>query len=111
MSLLVGLLILVLLAVPVVISLKRSTELFVLRIVEGKARLVRGRLPPRLFEDMSDVVSHPPVKTGQIRVVVERATPRLVLDKGELPAGQLQRLRNVLGRHRTQQIRAGKLRA
>jgi hypothetical protein len=110
MFLLFALLILALLALPLAIAIGRSTELFVLTVTRGDARLVRGRLPPRLFHDLCDVLSHPPAAAASIRVVTEGGRPRVVVSRGSLPAGQLQRLRNLVGSYQTQQIRTGKRR-
>ena len=107
MPLLLGLLILALLCVPLIISIRRSTELFVLRVRKGRVHFVRGRIPRALLEDIGDVVRRPRVVSAELRVVREGGRPRL-LARGQLDEGQTQRLRNVLGRWQVAQIRAGR---
>ena len=96
--------------VPLAVALRRSTELFVLEVDAGTARLRRGRLPQRLLNDINDVVGRPPVARAQVRVVVDDGQPRVMI-RGSLPQAQVQQLRNVVGCYRTAQIRAGQRRA
>ncbi|HEY3237471.1 MAG TPA: DUF3634 family protein [Polyangiaceae bacterium] len=110
MSLLYALLILALLALPLGIAIRRSTELFVVTVTRGNTRLVRGRLPPRLFNDLCDVLGHPPAASARVNVIAQAGHPRVVVSRGSLPAGQLQRLQNLVGSYQTQQIRSGKRR-
>lgn len=110
MWILVGLAIIAVLALPLVAAIKNSTELFLLDVKNGKPTLRRGRLPPRLFSDIQDVVAHPPVESAHVRVVAENAKPRVLPDPG-LSEGRLQQLRNVVGRFEVVQIRSGRRRA
>jgi len=98
------------LAVPLVIAIRHSTELFQIKVDKGKASLVRGRLPQRLYNDIKDIVHRPAVAHATIRCVAESGTPRVLPDEG-LDEGQLQRLRNVVGHFEIAQIRNGKLRS
>jgi len=107
-SLAVGLLILVVLAVPLGWAIYRSNELFCVDVVAGKARLVRGRVPQRLFDDVVEVVKTPRVDAARIRVVTEDGHPRVMVAKGNVSEGQLQQLRNVVGTFRIAEIRAGR---
>ena len=104
----IGLLILAVLAAPLARAIWRSNELFCIDVIAGKPRVVRGRLPQRLLDDLSDVLGRPQVKQARLRVVVEDGLPRLIVAQGDLPDGQLQQLRNVVGTYRTQEIRAGR---
>ena len=76
MALLYGLLILAVLAIPLWVSLRRANELFVVKVVGGRASLVRGRIPEGLLGDLDDVVRRPRVKKATIRVVREGGRPR-----------------------------------
>jgi hypothetical protein len=105
MDLLVGILILAVLALPLVIALSRANELFCVRVRGGKFRLVRGRLPARLLEDIRDVLKRARVQDGQLRVVSEQGKPRVVA-RG-IREADLQKLRNVVGSYQVAQIRAG----
>jgi hypothetical protein len=86
---------LVLAAIPLVVALVRANELFCV-VARGKAvRLVRGRVPQRLLDDMTDVLRAMPVTKAVVRVVVEEKRPRVYVD-GDLSPEQKQRLRNTV---------------
>jgi hypothetical protein len=87
--------------------LRRATELFCVHVRDGAVRHVRGRIPPSLFSDLCDVLAAPRVANAVVRAVTRGGEPRLLVE-GELGADQLQRLRNVLGRFKTAQIRSGR---
>ena len=89
---------------PLVLALVRANELFFVRVRDGSVRLVRGRLPPRLFDDLNDVVRKPAVLRAELRAVNEGGRPRLYAE-GELSPEHKQRLRNVIGAWTVQQIR------
>ena len=107
MWLLVGFGIIALLSVPFFLSLRRATELFVLRVRNGEVSVARGRLPERLFRDIQDVLRRTPPKQAEVKTIVSAKRPKLIVS-GDIPEGQLQQLRNVVGRYETAQIRAGK---
>jgi hypothetical protein len=105
----IGWLLLVALALallPLIISVQRATELFVVKVRDGKAFIFRGRIPQSLLDEIDDVVRSPKVATAELRVVRRSGKPELSA-RGELRAEQLQRLRNVLGRYPVQRIAAG----
>ena len=107
MSLFVGLALLAVLAVPLAVAIWRSNELFCLDVHGGRVRFVRGRIPQRLLDDLSDVLRRPPVRDARLRAVSEDRRPRLVVSSGHVGEGQLQQLRNVLGTWELAKIRAG----
>ena len=90
---------------PLVLAIVRANELFMLRVRDGAVRVVRGRVPPRLFDDVADVVRKPAVVRADPRAVSEGGRPRLYAE-GELSPEHKQRLRNVIGSWTVQQIRA-----
>lgn len=92
---------------PLWIALRRSTELFVLRVRDGETQHVRGRLPPMLLQELREILATPPVSTATVRVVRENGRPR-VLVTGPLGEAQVQRLRNVVGRFPLAQILGGR---
>lgn len=102
--LLIGVLLAVL--IPFGIAIRRSTELFVLRAKQGRARAVRGRIPPRLFDELEDVFQRNG-SSGELRVLSERGSPVANM-KGEFSAAARQQVRNVLGQYPLARIRAGK---
>jgi hypothetical protein len=109
MSLVVALILLAVLAAPLVFSILRSTELFVVRASAGKFELVRGRMPPALKSELDDIARRNELDGAEVRAIVEGGAPRLLF-KGSISAGAEQQLRNVVGRFRLVQLRGGSLR-
>jgi hypothetical protein len=95
---------LLLLASPLVLAVMRANELFVVKIHKGEARLARGRVPPRLLDDIRDVVRG--VNRGRLHCVSESGKPALYA-VGALSAAEKQRLRNLVGTWTVAQIRSG----
>jgi hypothetical protein len=95
-----------LLLVPLVISIRRSTELFRLRVRAGTAHLKRGRIPQSLLGDFNDIVSSPPVQDAEVWALRRDGRAEL-MTSGEIRADQVQRLRNALGMYSLQRIMAG----
>jgi Protein of unknown function (DUF3634) len=95
-----------LLLLPLVIGIRRATELFVVRVRDGEAHFFRGRIPQSLLDEIGDVVRSPRVQEAELRVVRRGGRPELSARGGLVP-DQLQRLRNVLGRYSVQRIAAG----
>jgi hypothetical protein len=106
MTWLLTILALSLLVIPLVISVRRSTELFRVTVREGKARFVRGRMPQSLLTDLEDIVRSPPIERAELWAVLQSGRARLET-KGEISADQRQRLRNAVGLYSLQRIRAG----
>jgi hypothetical protein len=78
-------------------------------VIEGKPRLVKGRMPHRLHHDFEDVLSDHAIERADVRIVVEGGRPRL--SARGLDDGREQQLRNVLGPWKVAQIRAGRRQA
>lgn len=98
-------LLLLLATAPLVVALLRANELFYLRIQEdGRLRVARGRIPPRLLRDLADVLKDPAVTHGALRGVSEDGRVRLYAE-ADLTEGQRQRLRNVVGGWAVTQVR------
>src|SRR5690349_9310743 len=79
----------------IVVAMYRSRELFVLAVQGGKTRVVRGKPPHGLLQDLADVFERAGVERAEIKVIREGGKPRLV--SSDLPEHALQRARNVLG--------------
>jgi hypothetical protein len=107
MTLLVALAILAASVIPLAIAIARASELFTAEVRHGSVRLVRGRAPTRLLDDLQDVVARPRVRAATLRVVTEQGRPQLIA-RGELSETQLQQLRNVVGTWPVAKIRAGR---
>lgn len=104
---LIPLLLLLALGIALIVGLGRATELFVLVTRAGRVEVLRGRVPPRLLRDISDVVRSAGFRRqARLRVVVEdgRAVWRYAGDP--LPAPVKQRLRNILALWPVAKIRA-----
>lgn len=82
---------------------RRANELFVLRAHDGKVRIVRGRIPQRLLDDIADVMKRARASGIEVRVISEGGIPQLVT-RGASPE-IAQRLRNVLGSWTLAQLR------
>jgi uncharacterized protein DUF3634 len=91
---------------PLIVAIRRSTDLFVLRVREGRVRFTRGRMPQGLLDDIADVMASPSIRRAELRAVRRNGRAELVT-RGEVSPEQLQRLRNVLGRYPVAQILAG----
>ncbi|MFO0756552.1 MAG: DUF3634 family protein [Byssovorax sp.] len=89
-------LLLLLLTIPLVVSLMRANELFCLKIKDGKVRVARGRIPPSLLGDLTDILGKPRVMEGTLRGVIEDRSAR-VYAEAELTDAQKQQIRNVVG--------------
>jgi hypothetical protein len=81
--------------IPLVLALVRANELFCLRARGHRLRIVRGRIPQKLLDDIGDILRRPPVEDAEIRVVVEDRAPRVYV-QGELSEAQRQQLRNTV---------------
>ncbi|MBN1605211.1 MAG: DUF3634 family protein [Polyangiaceae bacterium] len=87
-------------------ALARNLELARLRVRDGNAELVRGRLPPQLLGDVGDVLRAAHATRAEIQLVIEDGRPRVVAHG--LDEASAQRLRNVVGTYTVSQIRAGR---
>lgn len=91
---------------PIVIGIRRSTELFVIRVRNGQPRLVRGRIPQSLLDEIGDVVRSSDVHSARLRVVRRSGQPDLSI-RGDVGDAAAQRLRNVIHRYGVVRIAAG----
>ena len=95
-----------LLLLPLVLSMRRATELFRLKLRGGQVHFVRGRIPHSLLQDVGDVARASQIERAEVWAL--RRDGRAELHhRGELTPEQLQRLRNVLGSYSLQRILAG----
>ena len=95
---------LVLIAVAFLLS-RHGNELFCVEVRSGKVRRVRGRAPAALMDDFEVILKAVP--EGTVRVVVEDRKPA-VRARGRIGPDEMQRLRNVVGRYTTAQMRTKK---
>ena len=95
-----------LLLLPLVISIRRSTELFKVKVRQGHARFVRGRMPQSLLSDIADVVEGSNIEHADL-LVVRRAGRAELVASGKLSREQSQRLRNAIASYTLPRIAAG----
>jgi Protein of unknown function (DUF3634) len=90
------------------VALHRSNELFVLNVtpgVEQPVTFVRGRVPPRLLQDLRDLLAESGAR-GRLRALVVRGAPTLEA-RGTFSSETLQRARNLLGLYPLAKLRTG----
>lgn len=85
----------------------RGNEIFFISIREGRALLVRGRVPPNLLAQIGDVARRGGVQRGSVQAY--RGEHRARLSTSGFSEGDAQRLRNVFSLHSIQALRAAKL--
>src|SRR6476620_5812435 len=84
----------------------RSAEIFCVSVRNGRALVIRGRVPPALLRAIREIVgSHPEVTHGTIRAVRGEHGARLTAG-GAIDDGRLQRLRNAFALFPTSKLRA-----
>lgn len=86
--------------------LSRANELFAGRFEQGRFEMTRGRCPGSLEEELNDVARLEDLDGIRVSVRSMSGRPRLTAF-GAISDGQLQQLRNVIGRFQVSQIRRG----
>jgi hypothetical protein len=89
------------------LALGRANELCAIRVEQGRARLSRGKAPPRFLSDVNEIARRASLGPVTLRVVTEGGEPRLVTPVG-VPDSTVQQLRNALGQHRVLHFRTGR---
>ncbi len=87
------------------VSARNANLLALIRVAEGKAELVRGRLPPRLWFDLEDVVQRNRTPSGEIRLVATGGQARV--EASRLSEDAVQQIRNAVGQYSLPQLRRG----
>ncbi len=91
----------------IAISIRRSTQLFVLKVRQGRVRFLRGRIPSGLLGDVEDIVRQPPVAEAKIYCLRSGDEAYLRVE-GQLGEAQRQQLRNVVGNYSLPKILDGR---
>jgi hypothetical protein len=78
------------------VSARAAVTVCVMEVKNGKVRVVRGMIAPRILSDIADVVAKPSVQRATVRITRSGGYARLHV-KGVVPEGQRQQLRNVVG--------------
>jgi hypothetical protein len=87
--------------------IRRAGTLFSLRVKNGRITRSQGRIPPRLFREIEEILERAGVTQAKIRGVVRDGMPVLQFD-GEMSPGTQQQMRNVMGQFTAGEIRGGK---
>jgi|SRR5215831_1252376 len=85
--------------------LARANELFCVSVRDGRALVVRGRVPGGLLHELRDMVARPRVARATVRAV-KRADGAELVFSGGLDEGRQQRLRNVFAMYPLSRLRA-----
>jgi len=84
----------------------RSAEIFCVSVRDGRALVLRGRVPPALLRAIREIVgAQPHVTRATIRAVRGEGGARLTAG-GAIDDGRIQRLRNAFGLFPTSKLRA-----
>jgi hypothetical protein len=75
---------------------REAITICVIRVRDGRAKIARGGMAPRVFADLADVVRRPRIARATIRVVRNRGYAKVEID-GDASDAQRQQLRNVIG--------------
>jgi hypothetical protein len=86
--------------------LRGAPELARLEVHDGQLSFVKGRLPPKLLADFSDVLRRHAPPRATIRIVLDGGAPRVIATG--VSEEQLQQLRNVVGTYSAAQFRSGR---
>jgi len=92
--------------VVIFVLLRGSPELARLEVRNGRLSFLRGRLPPRVFDDFADVLSRRAIERADVRVVLDGGRPRVIATG--VTDDELQQLRNVAGSYTSSQFRTGR---
>ena len=92
--------------VVVVYLVWRASEIFCVSVRDGRALVIRGRVPPPLMRAIREIIaSQPEVTRATIRAVRGEYGARLTAG-GDIDEGRLQRLRNAFGLYPVSKLRA-----
>jgi len=95
-----------LIAVGLVVAIwlfTRTGVLFAISVRDGKALVVRGRVPNALLADFAEVVRRPPIRRGSIRAIKTEHGGRLSFSG--IDEGREQRMRNIFALYPASQLR------
>lgn len=78
------------------VAATRAITVVDLECRDGRLRVVRGGIAPRILADLEDVVRTPPIAQLHIRVTRDGGRAKIAY-RGAVDPGQDQRIRNVIG--------------
>jgi hypothetical protein len=92
----VGFLVIAAALIALWLAARGAITVCVAEVRDGKLRVTRGGIAPRLLADLGDVIARPPVRQATLRIVRDSGRARLEAT-GDLTEVQRQQLRNVIG--------------
>jgi len=92
--------------VPLIRSVRRATQLFVVKLHAGQAFFLRGRIPQGLLADIADVARSSHIEQAEVRAVRRSGRAELYFGGVVSPEDQ-QRLRNAVACYSLQRISTG----
>lgn len=84
---------------------RNLNELFLVSVREGRALVVRGRIPAGLLSDIEDISRRPRVARGSLRAYKSEGSAQLTIS-GAFDPNQAQRLRNTFSLYPVARLRA-----
>lgn len=90
-------------------GIERSSTLFSVQVRDGRIRRIRGRIPPRLLTEVTDIIERSHVARAEIRGVLRDGRPVLLFD-GEMSPSTEQQMRNVIGQFSAAEMRGARKR-
>jgi hypothetical protein len=84
--------------------LSRLSELFYISVRDGKALVVRGRVPVSMLQEFKEAIASPRVKRGSIRAFKTESGGQLSCG-GDIDEGREQRMRNTFMLYPASQLR------
>ena len=78
------------------LAARDAISVCVIDVKNGRAKLRRGGIAPRILADIGDVVRRPPIARATIRIVRDAGRARMRMT-GNASDAQRQQLRNVIG--------------
>ncbi|MFO0552261.1 MAG: DUF3634 family protein [Polyangiaceae bacterium] len=82
----------------------RQNELFLVSVRDGRALVVRGRIPAGLLSDLEDIARRPPVSSGSVRAYKAEGGARVTIS-GQFDQNQAQRIRNTFSLYPVSRLR------
>jgi len=84
----------------------RRREIFRLEVREGRAEVVRGRVPPGMLGEIRALVAQPPPVRRATIFAFRGLSAARIYASGDLDASRAQRIRNIFSLYPTAQLRA-----
>jgi hypothetical protein len=84
--------------------LSRTSELFYISVRDGRALVVRGRVPVSMLQEFKEAIASPKVRRGTIRAFKTETGGQLTCG-GDIDEGREQRMRNTFMLYPASQLR------